>query len=188
MLAGRHIVLPLAVVALFLPARAFAFGIGIEGGVTGTYANGLSSGSNAAGGATLGLIVEDEFDLPLIFLDVWADGQLNTLRFQTGGVSPAEYLPFDLGLRVGLGFALLHPYVGLFGQMAFPTSDGGGPSLSSPLFGVGGDLGLDIAVFIFRFGVELRGVDILSSIPSDGSGVPSGAWEIQGLGSARFSF
>jgi hypothetical protein len=179
--------LPLAILTMAWSSQAMAFGVGIEGGGTVSYANGLPNGSSSfAGGAALGIIVEEEFDLPLIFLDVWADGQVPTLRLQTG-VNQATYLPFDLGLRVGLALAVLHPYVGLFGQMAIPNDDGGGPSLNSPLFGLGGDLGLDIALFIFRFGIEVRGVDMVSTIPSEGS-VPNGAWELQGLASVRLSF
>lgn len=165
-----------------------AFGVGIEGGATATYASNVPGGaSGTAGSANVGLILESKFDLPVVFLDVWVDGQ-TPMRLQTGGTSAAQYLPFDLGLRLGLGTPILQPYIGVLGQLSINTDDGGGPSLKNPLFGLGGDVGLDVAFLIFRVGIEVRAVDVVTTIPNDGSGEPSGAWEFEGLGSARLSF
>ncbi len=183
-----RVILP--AVAILCASSAQAIGVGLEGGATATFSSFASgySGPSTAGGATAGLIVDEEYTFLLLFMDFWADVQTPTLRFQTGGVDSAQYLPVDLGVRAGLNFAVLHPYVGLLGQMAVEINDGGGPSPTSPLFGVGADVGLDVAVWVFRFGVELRGVDVLSPIIATSAGQPSGAYELQGLGSARVSF
>lgn len=176
------------------PARALAIGFGVEGGAAVTYANTPASASgvvsNAAGSANLGLMVENTFNIAVVFLDLWADVQ-TPLRLQTGGADAAKYVPIDLGLRLGLTLGPIQPYAGILGQLAINTDAGGGPALSSPIFGIGGDVGLDIALFIFRFGVELRGVETVSnlyessSIRADNGG---SAFELEGLASVRLSF
>jgi hypothetical protein len=124
-------------------------------------------------------------------LDLWADVQ-TPIQLQTavlatgGGQSAPKYIPIDLGLRLGLNIGLLQPYVGILGQAAIVTDGAGNPSLNNPLWGLGGDLGLDIAVFILRFGIELRGVETLTPIQSDPD--QGGAFEFEALASVRLSF
>jgi hypothetical protein len=183
-----------AILAVGCASSAYAIGAGVEGGGTATFTS-FASGpdytapaSQTAGGAAAGIIVDEEFTFLLLFMDLWGDIQLPTYRLQTGGSDAAAYLPVDLGFRAGLNFALIHPYVGVLGQMAFVNSDGGGPSLSSPIFGLGGDIGLDVAVLFFRFGVEVRGVNMLPPIVSGAMSGVNGAFALQGLGSVRVEY
>jgi hypothetical protein len=184
--------LPLAAVLAFLwPAHALAIGFGIEGGGAFTQASGLPDGAaTSAWTPTGGIIVENTFDIAVIFLDLWADVQ-TPLQLQTGGDVAAKYVPIDLGLRVGLAIGPIQPYVGILGQLAINTDSGDGPALNSPIWGLGGDLGLDIALFVFRFGVELRAVETLTQIVADSGGAEvneGNAFEFEALASVRLSF
>jgi len=85
-----------------------------------------------------------------------------------------------------LNFGLLQPYLGVLGQAAIVSDTGGATSVNDPLWGLGGDFGLDIMVAILRFGIELRGLETLTSINSDLN--PATAFELQGLVSVRLSF
>ena len=106
-----------------------------------------------------------------------------------GGRPPSKYIPIDLGLRLGLAIGPIQPYVGVLGQAAILTDSAGALNLNNPLWGLGGDLGLDIAVLIFRFGVELRGIETVSSIASDPvAGNQGSAFEFEALASVRLSF
>jgi hypothetical protein len=188
-LASLAFVLPAAVA--LLPTRAYAFGFGIEGGGTFTQTSGLGASPDNIWTPNGGIIIENNFPIAILFLDLWADVQ-TPIQLQTavlatgGGQSAPKYIPIDLGLRLGLNIGLLQPYVGILGQAAIVTDGAGNPSLNNPLWGLGGDLGLDIAVFILRFGIELRGVETLTPIQSDPD--QGGAFEFEALASVRLSF
>jgi hypothetical protein len=188
--------IPIAAVALSNPAVAIGFGI--EGGGTFTQTSGLPN-PNGYGVGNAGFIVENNFPVGALFLDLWADIQTPFLLHSglTGGDLLGEatpwYVPIDLGLRLGLNFGLPRPYIGILGQTAILVFDQHLSGLSNPLWGLGGDLGLDLAVGIFRLGIEFRGVETLTGIESEpsyyGTATPHGsAFEFEGLASARLSF
>jgi hypothetical protein len=176
--------------AMLVPSRALAFGFGVEGGGTLT----LASGTNSFGGlksdlwsANGGIIIENNFPIADLFLNPWADVQ--TPVALNAGETVTQYVPIDLGLRLGLNLGLLRPYLGVLGQVSLiaPRS---GPldGRNSPLWGFGGDLGLDIAVAILRFGIELRGVETLTPIETDPVlGSFGSVFEIEALASVRLS-
>jgi hypothetical protein len=185
-----------AAAAALVPSQALAFGFGIEGGGTFTKTSGLGSPDNiwTPNG---GIIIENNFPIAVLFLDLWADVQ-TPIQLQTGfqisGTSGStnaapKYIPIDLGLRLGLNIGLLQPYVGVLGQAGIVTDGQGVPNLNNPLWGLGGDLGLDIAVFILRFGIELRGIETLNSVESDPmAGNVGSAFEFEALASVRLAF
>jgi len=187
-LAPLALVLPAAIA--LMPTRALAFGFGIEGGGTYTQTSGLNASPSNIWTLNGGIIIENNFPIAVLFLDLWADVQTPiqlqaTPNMGTGQPSP-KYIPIDLGLRLGLDIGLLQPYVGVLGQAAIVTDGSGVLNLNSPLWGLGGDLGLDIAVVFLRFGIELRAVETLTAIesePSEGS-----AFEFEALASVRLSF
>jgi len=188
-----------AAVAL-LPAKAMAFGIGVEGGGTFTQSSGLGANANSVWIANGGIIIENNFPIAILFLDLWADVQtpiaLQTgFSLSTGGGATAKYVPIDLGLRLGLNIGLLQPYVGVLGQAGILTESGGTPNMNSPLWWLGGDIGLDLAFFIFRVGIELRALETISSIVSNPpvvagvEGTNDGsAFQFEALASLRLSF
>ncbi len=191
-LASLALVIP-AAVALF-PTRALAFGFGVEGGATFTKTSGLDASPDSTWTPNGGIIIENTFPIAVLFLDLWADVQ-TPIQLQTGfqlasgGEAAPKYIPIDLGLRLGLNIGLLQPYIGILGQAGIVTDGQGTPNLNSPLWGLGGDLGLDIAVFILRFGIELRGVDVLTAVESDPvAGNLGSAFEFEALGSVRLAF
>jgi len=171
--------------AALVSDRALAFGFGVEGGGTFTKTSGLGASPDNIWTPNGGIIIENNFPIAVLFLDLWADVQ-TPIELQTGGAAAAKYIPIDLGLRLGLNIGLLQPYVGVLGQAGIVTDGAGTPNLNSPLWGLGGDLGLDIAVSILRFGVELRGVETLTPIVSDPNA--GSAFEFEALASVRLSF
>ena len=181
-LASLALVLPAA--AVVVPSQARAIGFGIEGGGTFTKSSGTGASPDEVWTANGGIIVENVFPIAVLFLDLWADVQ-TPLEIETGGAAASKYVPIDLGLRLGLAIGPIQPYVGVLGQAAILTDSAGALSLNNPLWGLGGDLGLDIAVLIFRFGVELRGIETVSAVASGNVG---SAFEFEALASARLSF
>jgi hypothetical protein len=177
---------PLAVLLASSPALAFDFGVGLEG--VGS-ASVTSSGAVTSGGG--GLIFEERFGIPLVDLTLWEDVQTPLLIQRTGG-DPSSYVPANLGFRVGLGAPFIKPYIGVLLNDSFLTSAGtlseetSGLNLHSNVPGVGGDIGADISVLIFRFGLEVRGYTTFSPIES--SVTSFSPFVLQGLISARFSF
>ena len=185
---------PLAAVlllALATPARAFDFGVGLEGGGSGTFVRGLpggvlGSGVTSAGNYGLGLILEQRFDLVVVNLDLWED-VLSGVPFQTGGSYASDFVPVDVGLRLALD-GLLQPYIGVLVNDSVLTQKAtGGSDLNSNVFGLGGDLGLDLKIAIVRIGAEFRAYWTLTPIASNGE-APPGGLALQGLLSARLSF
>jgi len=180
--------------AALVPNQTLAFGFGVEGGGTFTKTSGLGASPDNVWTPNGGIIIENIFPVTVLFLDLWADVQtpiqLQTgFQLQSGGQASAKYVPIDLGLRLGLNIGLLQPYVGVLGQAGIVTDGAGTPNLNSPLWGLGGDIGLDIAVFILRFGIELRGVETLTAIESDPvNGNIGSAFEFEALASVRLSF
>jgi hypothetical protein len=180
--------LVIAATAALVPGRALAFGFGVEGGGNFTKTSGLGASPDNVWTPNGGIIIENNFPITVLFLDLWADVQ-TPIEMQNGGAAPSKYVPIDLGLRLGLNIGLLQPYVGVLGQAGIVTDSAGAPNLNSPLWGLGGDLGLDIAVTILRFGIELRGVETLNSIasgPVDGN--IGSAFELEALASVRLAF
>ncbi len=182
----------LAVLALAAaaPARAFDFGVGLEGGGTGTFVRGLPGvfGTNvtSASGYDLGVILEQRFDLVVLNLDIWEDLQ-SGVPFQTGGTVPSTYVPIDAGLRLGLD-GLFQPYVGVLVNDSILTNATAGSSpLNGNVFGLGGDVGLDVKIAIVRLGAEFRAYWTLTPIAQNGD-APQGGLALQGLLSARLQF
>ena len=84
---------------------------------------------------------------------------------------------------------MINLVVGVLGQAGILTDSAGAPNLNSPLWGLGGDIGLDIAIAILRLGIELRGVQTLTAIESDPTeGDQGSAFEFEALASVRLSF
>lgn len=169
-------------------AQAFDFGVGVEGAATATGVRGLPITSSTAGDLGLGLMLEERFDLEVVELDLWEDGQ-TPVPLQTGGAYAASYIPLDVGLRVGLGFSLLRPYVGvLVNDLHLTQRPSDGAGVNSNLLGAGGDIGCDLVILMLRIGVELRGFETLTPLASAPGAAPPGGYVIQGLLSARASF
>jgi hypothetical protein len=138
------------VALLLAPASASAFevGLGVEGVGTLMDAPNLSS-AQISGGA--GLLLEERWDVAPLEWTLWQDVQL---PYDVGfgfGSSSASFLPDDLGLRLGFHAGSTRPYLGVLIDASFPTSGGG-----TTFVGLGADLGLDIPVGAFRFGIEAR--------------------------------
>ncbi|MHB8417364.1 MAG: hypothetical protein ACYDCL_04770 [Myxococcales bacterium] len=195
-----------AVLLSSAPAFAFDFGVGLEGAGTLTLSKGLSGSAAAATSAGAGLILEERFSIAIVELTLWEDAQFPGYALHTdeygassgllglGGASTAtaSYIPIDAGFRFGLGLGLFHPFVGILGDYSFQNGGNGGGSGAGNFFGLGGDLGVDIAVLIFRFGLELRSFwslnNVVTSPPPAGDTQAGGALVLQALLSARLSF
>ena len=189
MILRRFAVLASAALALALAPRAFAFdfGVGVEGAASATGVRGLPLGSSAAGNLGVGLMLEQRFNLDVVELELWEDGQ-TPVPLQTGGDYAASYVPLDLGFRLGLGFSPLRPYVGvLVNDLHLTQKPSNGANINSDIFGAGGDLGCDLVLWLLRIGIEVRGYETLTSI-AQGGAAPQGGFVLQGLLSARASF
>ncbi len=189
-----QIALAIALAGTLWPIPALGIGFGIEGGGSYTKTSGLGY-LNDIWTPTGGIIVEDEFPISVLCLDLWADVQTPTqlqTAYQTSGTgnfTPVlKYIPIDLGLRLGLNIGLLQPYIGVLGQVGFLTDSDGSEDINSPLWGLGGDLGLDLAVAMLRLGIELRGVETLTAIATDPAVSYGSAIEFEALASVRVSF
>ncbi len=163
-------------------ALAFSFGIGIEGGGTFSYLTSTRALPD------LGLILTQRFDVGPVDLTLWED--VNALVVYDSGW---DFIPVDVGLRLGLHGPVFRPYIGLLVNDSIapgPTTTACGPLCSgtsvSNVPGLGGDLGFDLAVAFLRFGLELRAYETLISPVS---GTPSGdAFALQTFLSARAEF
>jgi len=162
--------------ALFLPvvlglgsAPALALEIGVEGGVVGTLQSkepGVDSGPNPESSPLVGVVVEHSFRESAVSLDLWGDLQY-PLPISTEYLDLSDYLPVDLGLRIGLVVDRLEPYLGVLGQVAFAARPAGGANdLNPAIVGVGGDLGMDVAFWVLRAGLEARFVEVVTPIHS----------------------
>jgi len=186
-------------------ALAFDFGVGVEGsGNVGLSKNLSGASAQLNTSLTGGLILEERFNLVAVELTIWEDAQLpytvNTASYSSGGLcagctganglDTASYVPIDAGLRLGLGFSPFRPYVGVLVNDNILTSTT--TSAAGNWFGIGGDLGLDIAVIFLRFGLDLRALWSVTNVNPDNldaSYTPAGGLLIlQGILSARFSF
>jgi len=183
------------VALLLAPASASAFevGLGVEGVGTLMEAPNLSS-AQISGGA--GLLLEERWDVAPLEWTLWQDVQFPyDVGFGSGSIG-ASFLPDDLGLRLGFHAGSTRPYLGALIDASFPTSGGG-----TTFVGLGADLGLDIPVGAFRFGVEARAFwnvtayddenGLLVCGPSGGCGAtpsPSTATVAQLLLSVRYAF
>jgi hypothetical protein len=183
--ARRRWLIPMvAAASLIVPssALAFSFGVGIEGGGTFSYL------TSARALPDVGLILTQRFDLGPVDLTLWED--VNALVIYDGGW---DFIPVDVGLRLGLPGPFFRPYIGLLVNDSIapgPTTTACGPTCSgtsvSNVPGLGGDLGFDLAVAFLRFGLELRAYETLISPVS---GTPSGdAFALQALLSVRAEF
>jgi len=178
------------------PARALGFGI--EGLATFTATTGVNASPSTAWTGNGGILIENVFPIGHLFLDPWADVQTPmNLQTQFGTTIASGYVPIDLGLRVGLNSGLFQPYLGLLGQAAILTDANGEVFLNNPVWSIGGDLGLDLAVSMFRIGIEVRGIGSVSSVATP-LVAPSGsdsfrpqnagsAYEFEALASVRLS-
>ncbi len=193
----------LAALPLFVlsaPALALDLGVGVEGGVAGTFVNTGGSfiqgslgsehlaSNSSAGGYALGLMAEERFDLVAVNLALWEDVLFSGIPFQTGGAATSTYMPVDVGLRLGLGSPLFQPYVGALVNDSFLTQKAAASNdLNASFFGAGGDLGCDFVIAFLRIGAEFRAWWTLTSIAKDGE-APPGGLALLGLLSARVVF
>jgi hypothetical protein len=168
---------------------ALAFGTGLEAGATVMSAQQSTLGYGTAGAATFGVIIDQSLHLDSkLFFDPWMDFQA-PLALPVYGLS-ASYWAIDLGLRFGIDLGLFSPYAGIVGQLLFlydPVDcQACGFPLNSDVLALGGDLGLNLALDVLSFGVELRYLVTFTPLTqqmSDGY-----ATEFQGLGSVRVNW
>ena len=135
-------------------ARAFSFGVGVEGGGTLSY---LTSARVLPD--VVGLILTQRFELEPVDLTLWEDANLLVVYDSGWG-----FIPVDVGLRLGLPGPFFRPYVGLLANDSIsigaqPACGCGGIVDNVP--GLGGDVGFDLAVTFLRFGLELRSYETL---------------------------
>src|ERR1700722_17858578 len=117
-------------------ALAFSFGIGIEGGGT------LSYLTSTRALPDVGLILTQRFEVGPVDLTLWED--VNALIVYDSGW---DFIPVDVGLRVGLPGPVFRPYIGLLvNDSIAPGSETtacgpacGGTSVGN-VPGLGGDL------------------------------------------------
>jgi hypothetical protein len=184
--------LALAVVcALTLGSSAArAYTAGVEAGGTGTASQNIIIGNTNATTGSFGIILEQPFHLiPLLSFGFFEDFQ-TPIFIQTGSTSgAASYWVISAGARLGLDLGLLIPYVGIVGQLLILSSTPeGSPALNDFAWALGGDIGLDVSLVIFKIGLELRYLGTLSNLPVNSINPPSSVQIIQLLGSARISF
>jgi hypothetical protein len=187
--ASRALALALACVASLGSSAALAWTAGVEAGFMGSSAQGLPAGTNTnATSGTFGIILEQPFHLiPILEFEFWEDFQ-TPFFLQTGGANGAQYWGVDVGARLGLDLGLIIPYAGIVGQLLILSSTpADSPPLNGTAWALGGDIGVDLSLIIFRIGLELRYLSTLSDLAQN-SKVPSSAQELQLLGSARISF
>jgi len=188
----REVVLCRAGLALLavlgpLPVSASALELGVEAGPTVRVQWGKSSnfefGPDPDTSALLGILIEHSFRWSALSLDVWGDLQY-PLPLSAGSGVVSDYLPVDLGLRVGWVPDPFELYLGILGQLAFAANPAGATDLNAAALGIGGDLGVDIAFWVLRAGLEARAVQLLT--PLSPRSVESGSIdEIQALFSVR---
>jgi hypothetical protein len=193
----KRILGPIACLLMSASAGAFELGMGLEVGGTGTHVgNGLGTSARGWGGISGGVILEQRFNVPGVLLEAWEDVQ-TPLQIQTGSPErAAAYLLLDSGLRLGLAPGALQYYFGVFLQGLFLTSrPEHGATLKDAALALGGDLGVDLAVFFVRVGLEARLSEILTGlVPSCTTPVcvtqpdPGGVVVFQGILSVRASF
>jgi hypothetical protein len=171
-------------------ASAFELGTGLELGGTATHVGNVGNGWDGARGSgafTGGVVVEQRFNVPGVLLESWEDLQ-TPLWIQTGSPDQtAGYLPLDAGLRLGLAPGALQYYFGIVLQGLFlidrPIQ---GAALKDAALGLGGELGIDLAVFFVRLGLEARLSEVLTGLSPSGSNPNPGSVVIfQGIFSLR---
>jgi hypothetical protein len=170
-------------------SAALAFTAGVEVGAMGASSQGLPAGTNTdASSGTFGVILEQPFHLiPILQFEFFEDFQ-TPFYLQTGATNGAQYWGIDIGARLGLDLGLLIPYVGFVGQaLILSSTPSGSPPLNGNAWALGGDLGLDLSLVIFKIGLELRYLGTVSQL-AQSSNVPSSAQELELLGSVRISF
>jgi hypothetical protein len=170
-------------------SAALAWTAGVEVGVMGSSAQGMPAGSSSnATSGTFGVILEQPFHLlPVLQFEFWEDFQ-TPFYIQTGATNGAQYWGIDAGARLGLDLGLLIPYAGFVGQLLILSSTPeGSPPLNGNAWALGGDIGIDLSLVIFKIGVELRYLSTVSPL-TQSAGIPSSAQELELLGSARISF
>jgi hypothetical protein len=170
-------------------SAALAWTAGVQGGIMGTSAQGMPTGSStSATSGTFGVILEQPFHLiPILQFEFFEDFQ-TPFYLQTGVTSGAQYWGVDVGARLGLDLGLLIPYAGIVGQLLILSSTPeGSPPLNSTAWALGGDIGLDLSLVIFKIGLELRYLSTLTQLAQN-INVPSSAQELELLGSVRISF
>jgi hypothetical protein len=126
--------------------------------------------------------------VPNLLLETFEDFQPVPIGVQTGSASQtAGYLPVDAGLRLGWAQYAVQPYLAAILQGLFLTGHpGGGAPLKQAAFGVGGALGVDLAVFFVHLGLEFRLTETVTDLsPSNSSPDPGNVAIFQGLFSLR---
>jgi hypothetical protein len=191
-------ILPLLLLLLTSrPALAFELGVGLEVGGTASIAQNPAPQPGGqtpavAGAAALGILLEERFDANFLAFELFEDVQ-TPFALQTGGLSPAEYVPWTAGVRTGLLFGPWIPYLAvLFSVGTLSDQPTSSQLLSSTIFGIGGALGVDWKIADFRLGFELRADEIIGGIPAAADTTaapnsPSSAFLLQALLSLRYS-
>jgi len=131
--------------------RASSLELGAEVGLVGLLESDVplfdAGGYDTNADSFLGVIAAQQLSLSWLRLDVWLD-VLTQIPIDVVGGAPAQYVPVDLGVRGGVGLGRWDPYVGVLGQFAVLTgkSSVDAVPLNPDFFGMGCDLGLDVAV------------------------------------------
>jgi hypothetical protein len=159
-------------------ARAVELSVGLFGGGTSTRVSNWvgdtpagDSISRSTGTFSFGFILEQRFNVPGLLLEICEDFQPTPVMIQTGSpTNTAGYLPVDLGVRLGLGTSAFQPYLGALVQGLFLTGHpGAGAPLKQAALGVGGSLGLDLAILFVRLGLEARLTETVTGLSPSGS-------------------
>jgi hypothetical protein len=181
-LRGLSPKIAVALAIVLITASARALELGVELGLAATQASHVPSsinqqlgsgapspddGPQLATGVIGGLVVEQSLRFDPFRLDLWGDLEF-PVRVPDSSVQNVPFLAIDLGVRGGLALGPFEPYVGVLGQTGFLVGPLGDavyyPYLHPVLAGLGADLGLDMAVWVMRVGVELRFVGVVSAI------------------------
>jgi hypothetical protein len=173
-----------------MPTPARAIEVGLELVATGTLASQVPGeettfdGYSDSGGFGVGLMVLHRFQLlPALSVDPWVDVQ-TPISIDAGGGTKSSFVPFDLGLRTGLTLGSWEPFVGVVGQLAFMTQ--APVSLNPVIGGLGPNIGLDVAVWLLRVGVDLRAIYTLTPFQSTPTpGFSEHAWELTAILAGR---
>jgi hypothetical protein len=172
-------------------ASAFELGVGLElGGTLTSVSNDVLTGSTTAGAFSFGLLLEQRFDLPQALIEIWEDVQPTSLQVESGVAGQnAAYLPIDVGLRLGLATSAIQPYVGVLAQWLILTSKPSQAALNNDALGIGGELGVDFALFFIRIGLDTRLTETVTGLAKKAYGAPpvdpGNALVFQVLGSIR---
>ncbi|HUB08789.1 MAG TPA: hypothetical protein VMB50_17410 [Myxococcales bacterium] len=145
-------------------AAAFEVDLGVEGGAAVAFSQNVT-GSELSG--TAGLLLQLRWPVGPLETAIWVDAGLpysiGTATDGSNVVHTASYFPDDLGLRLGLRFSRVRPYVGALVEADAQVGSG---FASTSFIALGGDAGFDVVVGSFRIGLELRAAWSVTALTS----------------------